>query len=184
MNLLSVIKFCKYLNCFMWFFLYHLLHLFNLDCFTSLWHTIFFLICEFLKNRRVSWNVNLSNGEKVLHRNLRIDWASECIFTAFEGANFETLSTWHQPWWCLCFFSVLTRLHKKNSGCHDLGEYMVEACYWATNTMKGCKLDNVTHSYERFLITAFFTDIWNTSVDIFHPGSCQIKMLRYWDFLF
>ena len=37
-------------------------------------------------------NVNLSNLENTLQRNLRSDRTKECIFRTSEGTNFENLS--------------------------------------------------------------------------------------------
>ena len=101
-NLLPVIKRRKYLYCFEWFLLYHLLHLFSPDCFTALTSTFFFFLNMWIfKNqppRRVSCNVNLSNLGNVLERNLRTKSARECIFRASGSTNFETFTARRQLW--------------------------------------------------------------------------------------
>ena len=38
---------------------------------------------------------------------LRPDRASECIFRAFRGTNFESMPVRHQLWWCLCGFHMM-----------------------------------------------------------------------------
>ena len=58
-------------------------------------------------------NVNLSNLENVLQRNLRTDRASECIFGISGDTNLETLIGQCQPWQHLCRFNICTGLHKK-----------------------------------------------------------------------
>ena len=71
---------------------------------------------EFFKNhpqRVVFHNVNLSNLENVLQRNLRIDRARECIFKASGGTNFENVTAERQSRWCLCGFDVCTGLPQK-----------------------------------------------------------------------
>ena len=95
------------LHCIRWFLLYYLLCLFSSDCFAALtslyFHKFFIWIYEFFKNhlrRRLSRNVNLSNLENVLQRNLKTDMARDCIFRASGGTNFENLPHWrYQPWW-------------------------------------------------------------------------------------
>ena len=59
------------------------------------------------------FNVNLSNLENVLQRNLRNDRAGECIFRASGGTNFENFSAQCQPWWWLCGFNICTGLPQK-----------------------------------------------------------------------
>ena len=59
------------------------------------------------------FNVNLSNLENILQKNLRTKRARGCIFWAFGCTNFEP---W--PWWHLCGFDVCTSLSKKNWMCH------------------------------------------------------------------
>ena len=73
-------------------------------------------IYKFLKNHpqtRESGNVDLSNLENVLQRNLRTSRAGECIFRASGGTNFKNLPTGHQPWWCPQGFDVCKCLPKK-----------------------------------------------------------------------
>ena len=41
-------------------------------------------------------NVNISNLENVLQRNLRTNRAGECIFSACRGKNFENVSAQRQ----------------------------------------------------------------------------------------
>ena len=62
----------------------------------------------FFKNhpwRGLFCNVNLSNLENVLQRNLRTSRACECIFCV-SAANFQKFSSQCQPWWYLCGFDV------------------------------------------------------------------------------
>ena len=69
-----------------------------------------------LKNHpqgRVFCNVNLSNLENILQKNLRTGRARECIFRASGGTNLENLSHRHQPWWHLCGFDVCIGLPQK-----------------------------------------------------------------------
>ena len=73
-------------------------------------------VYKFLKNHpqtRKSGNVDLSNLENVLQRNLRTSKAGECIFRACGGTNFKNLPTGHQPWWCPEGFDVCNCLPKK-----------------------------------------------------------------------
>ena len=109
------------LHCFLWFFLYYLLHLIRSDRFAALTglqpYKLFIWIYELFKNhpwKRVFRNVSLSNLENVLQGNLKTD-CQECMFRVSEGANFENFSAWHQSWWCLCGFDVCTGLPKKSS---------------------------------------------------------------------
>ena len=109
----------KSLDCFVWFFLYYLPHLFSSDCFpglTFLWSCKCFIwIYEFFKHHplRVFCNVNLSNLENVLQRNLMTEHGRECIFRASGGTNFRKFITRSQPWWRLYEFEVCTGLPKK-----------------------------------------------------------------------
>ena len=59
-------------------------------------------------------NVNLSNLENVLQRNLKKDRAKECIFRASGGTNLENSPSRHQPWGQLCGLDVYTGLPKKS----------------------------------------------------------------------
>ena len=96
-NLIPVIKWYKCLDCFVRFYLYHLLHLFSSHKFMAI-QFFFSWIYEFCKNhwqRRLSHNVNLSNLKNVLQQNLRTDRSKEYIFRAFEGTNFEKLCAHH-----------------------------------------------------------------------------------------
>ena len=119
-NLLPVIKQRKYLYCFVWFLLYHLLHLsaqIALELSQVYSHTIFFVLNIWIfKNypqKIVSCNVNLSNLGNVLQRHLRANRTRECIFRASGGIHFEKLTALRQPWCCLHGFKVCTRLPKK-----------------------------------------------------------------------
>ena len=62
--------------------------------------------------KRVFCNVSLSNLENLLQRNLRREWARECIFRVSGGTNFENFSARRQPWWRLRVFDVCTGLPK------------------------------------------------------------------------
>ena len=82
----------------MWFLLYYLLHLLRSHLCSHKFRAIQILYLNtilkygFLKNhlqRGVFCNVNLSNLENVLQKNLRPDRVGECIFRAFGGRNFE-----------------------------------------------------------------------------------------------
>ena len=85
-------------------------------------HIIFFYlnaiwIYGFFKNhsrRGKLHNVNLSNLENILQRNLRTHRAGKCIFWASGGTNFENISAQHQPWWQLHGFDVCTGLPQKS----------------------------------------------------------------------
>ena len=55
-------------------------------------------------------NVNLSNLENVLQRNLVTDRARECTFGLCGGTNFENLPTWCQTWCHLFVLNVCTSL--------------------------------------------------------------------------
>ena len=108
------------LHCFMWFLLYYLLHLFSSDRFPALTglypYKIFIWIYQFLQNyprRTVYCNINLSNLENVLQRNLRTESTRKCIFRASGGTNFGNFSTLHQPWLHLCGFRACTGLPPK-----------------------------------------------------------------------
>ena len=82
------------LHCFLWFFLYYLLHLISSDRFAALTslqpYKFFIWIYKLFKNhprKRVFRNVSLSNLENVLQRNLRTDRASKCIFRVSGGTQ-------------------------------------------------------------------------------------------------
>ena len=97
------------------------MHVFSSDCFaalTSLWPYILFIwIHEFFKNhlqRRVFYNVKLSNSENILQINLSTERARKRIYRASKGINFENFPTWHQTWWHLREFKVCTHLPKKS----------------------------------------------------------------------
>ena len=67
---------------------------------------------------KIFWNASLSNLKKVWQRNLRTDWARECIFKVSTGTNFENFSARYQPWWHLCRFHVCNSMPKKLCLCH------------------------------------------------------------------
>ena len=97
------------------------MHVFSSDCFaalTSLWPYILFIwIHEFFKNhlqRRVFYNVKLSNSENILQINLTTERARKQIYRESKGINFENFPTWHQTWWHLREFKVCTHLPKKS----------------------------------------------------------------------
>ena len=90
---------------FMWFFLYYLLHLLRSFLCSRKFKDIqmFYLntiwIYKSFKNhlwRGVFRNVNLSNLENVLQRNLRTGKAEDCILKASGGTDFEKFSTQQQ----------------------------------------------------------------------------------------
>ena len=91
----------KYLYCFVWFLLYHMLHLSYPDftALTSLWpYNLFFFfflniwIFKNLPQTRVSHNVNISNLGNVLQRNLRKNRAAkEYILEHLETQIFKIL---------------------------------------------------------------------------------------------
>ena len=58
-------------------------------------------------------NVNLTNLQNFLQKNLRTDRARETIFRVSRDANFENLLTWHQPWYHRRGFDVPAGLPKK-----------------------------------------------------------------------
>ena len=103
------------LHYFLWFFLYHLQHLLSSNHFTAL--KILEQPQKIIYRKRVFQNISLSNLGNVLQRDLRTDRARESIFRVSGGTNFENLSTWGQPWWCLSGFDVCISLPQKNSGC-------------------------------------------------------------------
>ena len=72
-NLVPVIKRVKYLYCFMWFLLYHLLHLFSSNFTATHFFFLFFWNIWIFKNRpwrRLSRNVNFSNLGNVFYREI------------------------------------------------------------------------------------------------------------------
>ena len=113
------------LHYFLWFFLYYLQDLLSSGHFTALTilepATFFIEIYEFFKKiiyrKGVFQNVSLSNLENVLQRDLRTGRARESIFRVSGGTDFENISAWGQPWWCLSWFDVCISLPQKNSGC-------------------------------------------------------------------
>ena len=77
---------------FVWFLMHYLQHFFSSDRFAALVSLEPYIFCfwiyEFFKNHPWGWalrNVNSSNLEDVLQRNLRADRTTECIFKAFGG---------------------------------------------------------------------------------------------------
>ena len=96
------------LHHFMWF-LYYLMYLFSSDGFVALPYKLCLRIFEFFKNHpqgKVFCNVNLSNLENNLQKNLTTEKDRECSFRAFGGTNFENVLAWHQAWRCLQGFNV------------------------------------------------------------------------------
>ena len=76
-------------------------------------------IYEFFKNhpqRGVFHNINLSNLEDALQRNIYTGRVRMCIFRACGGTNFENCPVQQQPWRRLNGFDVRTGLTKKSSG--------------------------------------------------------------------
>ena len=63
--------------------------------------------------RRVFHDVNLSNLESVLQRNLRTDRAWEWIFKVFGCTDFGNICPRHQQWWHIHGFDACTHLPKK-----------------------------------------------------------------------
>ena len=109
------------LHYFLWFLLYYLLHLLRSDHFAApacwLPYKFFIWINEFFTNhprKRIFRNVNLSNLENVLQRNLRTDRAREYIFRISVSTNFENFFAQRQPWWRLRRFNVCPGLPHKN----------------------------------------------------------------------
>lgn len=74
-------------------------------------------IYEFLKNHSLNvWWCQLKSNLENVKWNLRTYRATECIFRASGGSNFENFTTQHQPWWHLWGFNICISLPKKNSG--------------------------------------------------------------------
>ena len=108
------------LHCLVWFPVYHLMHIFSLDCFLALKslkpYNFLIWIYGFFKNdpqRKVFHNVDLSNFENVLQRSIRRGRSRECIFRTFWGTDFKEFYARSQPWWRLSWVNLFTNLPKK-----------------------------------------------------------------------
>ena len=71
--------------------------------------------------KRVFRNVNLSNLENVLQRNLRTGKARELFFRVSEGTSFENFSVWRANHSSAFVDSMLYRSSQKSSG--DVTDY-------------------------------------------------------------